>query len=161
MKNTLCCFCAFIILMSLCACHQNANQVIAPANFYYLTDPSNYQAKAITPEIRETAGISNDLTTLLQLYLDGPVSENYINPFPKNVTVLSIDVANTTASIQLSSRFTQLSDADMTSACACLTLTVLELTQRHRLTITSVDAFGNIIYTASMTKDHILLSDID
>ena len=161
MKKTLCFFLAFIFMLSLCACRQNSQQIIAPANFYYLTEPSNYQAKAITPEVRETAEVSGDLKALLQLYINGPVSEDYINPFPKNITVLSVDVASTTASIQLSNRFTQLSEADMTSACACLTLTVLELTQRHRLTITSVDAFGNIIYTASMTKDHILLSDTD
>lgn len=159
MRQLFCVICAVVLLLSMCACNNNASQIIKPVNFYYQTDPSNYHAKAITPEVRESDGYSNDLKGLLQQYVNGPVSDGFLNPFPKNVSVLSVEVTNTTVALQLNSRFAQLGETDMTLACACLTETVLEITQRHRLVITSVDAFGNIIYTTSMTRDHILLSD--
>lgn len=161
MRRCICVFCATLILFSLCSCSRNDRTIVKPVNFYYKTDPANYQENAISPEVRESDGYTNDLKGLLQLYVEGPVSKTLINPFPENITVEGITVNNTTVDLQLNSPFAQLSDIEMTTACACLTMTVLELTERHRLIITALDHAGNIIYTTSMTKDHILLSDID
>lgn len=160
MKRWICALCA-LILLATCGCSQNTPKPVKPVNFYYRTDPGNYQTEAITPEVRESEGYEDDLKGLIQLYVNGPVSKSYLNPFPAKVTVESITVNTSTVDLQLNARFAQLSDLDMTTACACLTMTILEITQRHRLIINAVDGSGNIIYTASMTKEHLLLSDYD
>lgn len=159
MKRCMSLICAMALLLSLCACSNTKPAVVKPVNFYYKTDPANYQAESITAEIRDSDGYEEDLKGLIQLYVDGPVSKDYLNPFPRRLTVESITVNNTTVEVQFNARFSLLSDLDMTTACACLTMTILELTQRHRLIITAVDKSGNVIYTGSMTRDHILLSD--
>lgn len=161
MKKWICLICAITIFCSLCACGQKNPPIVKPVYFYYKTDPADYQQSSITPETRELEGYEDDLKRLIQLYVDGPITKAHINPFPERTTVNSIIVNNTTVEIQLNSPFAQLTDLDMTTACACLAMTVLEITQRHRLIITAVDDSGNIIYTGSMTRDHILLSDYD
>ena len=161
MKRWISMACAAAMLFTLCACSKNNPSVVSPVNFYYKTDPANYQAGSITPEVRDSDGYDDNLKGLIQLYIDGPASKSYLNPFPKRLTVKSITVNNTTVELQLNAAFTQLTDLDMTTACACLTMTLLEITQRHRLIITAIDESGNVIYTGSMTRDHILLSDYD
>lgn len=158
MKRIICLICTFLILFSLCSCKQNSDKLVKPVNFYYLTDPAHYLRDAVTAEIRESSPYEDDLVALIQLYLQGPQSNDMINPFPEKVLVKSIGVNNTTVDLQLSESFSQLSEIDMTAACACLTLTTLEITGRNRLVITSLDSQDNIIYTASMTKDQVLLS---
>lgn len=147
------------LLMACCGCGQADSVLQEPVNFYYRTDPANYTSQTITPEKRESAGYEDDMTKLLQLYVKGPVTDGFVNPFPKNVEVKGVSVNSNTVYLLLSEEFAELSHINMTSACACLTLTVLELTQRNRLVITARDDAGNIIYTASMSKDQILLSD--
>ena len=158
MKRWICALCAFILLAT-CGCSQSTSKPVKPVNFYYKTDPDNYQANAITPETRESKGYEDDLKGLIQLYINGPISKTYLNPFPQKTVVDSITVNTTTVDLQLNAQFAQLSDLDMTTACACLTMTILEITQRHRLIINAVDESGNIIYTISMTKDYLLLCD--
>lgn len=161
MRRCICLFCVILFLLPVCGCARKDAAIVKPVNFYYKTDPANYREKAISPEVRESNGYTDDLKRLLQLYIDGPISKTLINPFPENILVESITVNNTTVDLQLNSPFAQLSDMEMTTACACLTMTVLELTERHRLIITVLDHACNILYTTSMTRDHILLSDID
>ena len=158
MKRMICLICALLIAVSFTGCAQGNEKLFKPVNFYYSTNPDHYEKDAITAERRESQGYENDLEGLIQLYLDGPLSNNYINPFPDHVTVNSVVINSTNVELRVSEEFAQLSDIEMTTACACLTMTVLELSDRGRLIITSCDASDNIIYTVSLTKDQILLS---
>ena len=158
MNRLICFICTFLILISLCSCGQSGEKLVKPVDFYYLTDPAHYLRNALTAEKRESVHYEDDLVALVQLYLQGPQSNDLITPFPEKVIVRSVSVNNTTVDLRLDSSFAQLSDIDMTAACACLTLTILEITGRNRLVITSLDSHDNIIYTASMTKDQVLLS---
>lgn len=161
MKRFLCIFCILVSLLSCIGCSSTNKAFKQPTNFYYLTNPENYQANAITPELREASNYKDNLLGLMQLYVSGPLTEQHINPFPKGTAVQDIIINNVTVEILLNDSFAELRDVELTSACACLTMTVLELTGRHRLIITALDDSGETIYNTSMTKDHILLSDTD
>ena len=161
MKRYLCYICIIAIILSFCGCANTSTKLKKPAKFYYLTDPENYQSNAITPELRESSEYTDDLRSLIQVYLEGPTSSLYINPFPQKTIVQDITVNNVTVEIILNDAFSQLNEVELTSACACLTMTILDLTERQRLIITTLDNVGNVVYTTSMTKEHILLSDTD
>ena len=161
MKRFVCILCILASILACFGCSSAKKAIKKPVAFYYLTNPENYQANAITPEARESSNYDDDLLGLMQLYVSGPLSNQHINPFPKGTTVQNIILNNVTVEIVLNDSFAELSNVEMTSACACLTMTVLELTGRHRLIITALDDSGETIFNTSMTKEHILLSDTD
>lgn len=158
MKRIICIICAVLLLLSFCGCNQYEEKLISPVNFYYLTGSENYEDPAIVTEQRESVNFENDMVGLIELYLKGPETDALRSPFPTGVSVKSITVNDLTVDLRLDETFAQLSDIDMTAACACLTLTLLEMTNRNRLVITAMDASDNIIYTASMTRDQIILT---
>ena len=159
MKRLICVVIALVIFVSASGCGKQEASIAKPVNFYYKTNPEKYQSAAITPEVRESKDFENDLAGLLQLYLTGPLSEDFTNPFPEGLEIISVKVNNSNVQLQLNANLALLSDTRMSIACACLTLTTLELAQRNRIVITALDESGNILYTASMTKDQILLND--
>ena len=160
MKRFICVIIVLLTLLSMVGCTAKESDIIKPANFYYRTAAVKYQSDAITAEIRESSGYdSGDLKGLMQLYIDGPISKEYINPFPRGLKVVDVTVNSSNVQLQFNDRLALLNNTDMSIACACLTLTTLDLTHRSRIIITAADASGNIIYTASMTKDQILLND--
>ncbi len=161
MKRLICILCILASVLACFGCSSAKKAIKNPVNFYYLTNPENYQANAITPEVRESSNYDDDLLGLMQIYVNGPLTDQHINPFPKGTAVQNITLNNVTVEIILNDSFAELNNVEMTSACACLTMTILELAGRHRLIITALNDSGETIYSTSMTKEHILLSDTD
>lgn len=161
MKRFISILCVLASVLACIGCSSAKKAIKKPVNFYYLTNPENYQANAITPEVRESSNYDDDFLGLMQIYVNGPLTGQHINPFPKGTAVENITLNNVTAEIVLNDSFAELSNVEMTSACACLTMTILELTGRHRLIITALNDSGDTIYSTSMTKEHILLSDTE
>lgn len=132
----LCCMMA----VSLLGCESKDGNGV---NFYYCHDREHYQYfqddGVIEAESRDIASHRNDLKYAVGLYLAGPMREGLIAPFPKGTRLLSIEYADDRIRIVLSDQHNTMTDSEFTLACACLTMTCMDLVPCTEVTIDSGD----------------------
>ena len=118
------------LVLSLSACQKEEQKIQEPVNFYYLRQEATYGSadSLITTVIAEGMDYKNDPAGLLNLYLQVPEDSNYRSPFPSGTRIISMEHANSIVRLTLSENFAALTGMDLTIACACLTLTTLDLT---------------------------------
>lgn len=128
-----------LLCLFLCGC--GMERMKEPVTFYYLK--SNYEYFScngvIDREEREAAGHREDLSYLLALYLMGPTEEELRSPLPRGVWILAAAQEARQITIQLSDTLENMSDLDYSLACACLSMTCLDMTDAERVTIISGD----------------------
>ena len=125
----------FILLLILClllaGCVQQQPSLITTLKFYYPLQVADYTlgASYIQPELREGAGVDKSLKNMLNLYLKGPKDQiTFQMPFRYNTQVVSISRGSTMLDITLNRGFANYTGLDLTIACACITMTCMELT---------------------------------
>ena len=99
------------------------------------------------------------MTGIINKYLQGPNTDECVSPFPAGVSVLSIEQHDSKLSIQLSAPFAELSGIDLTLACACLSKTIMQLTQCTTVEISVPGATLNGSASIIMDEQHLLLLD--
>ena len=161
MKNLLCVILILALSFTLAACASPKEDIKDPVSFYYRQLEMDYgnAPSAIAKEIRDAQSRRQDYSYLLSLYFKGPEEYSLYNPFPRSTTVKSFALQDGAVDLQLSSAFASLSGLDLSIACACLTITVCEMTGAEQVTISAADSLldGNPKITMSL-KD-LLLSD--
>lgn len=150
-----------VLLLLLSACSPSANNHEKPLQFYYPTQEASYTqgASYIQHETREGANLGDDLIVILNAYIKGPVDETaYQNPFQSTTQVISLTSEGQILDVTLSRGFANLSGLRLTTACACLTMTCLSLTDaeyvRIRANGTTLDGAQYI----EMSRSNLLLS---
>ena len=153
MKKGLCLLLGLCQLLSGCAL--TGDRLKEPVTFYYLREEYQYgtQGGVIVSEEREASGHGRDLSYLLALYLVGPMKEGLVCPLPMGTGIVSLEQTPSGISLVLSDTLGSLSDADYSLACACLTLTCLDITGGEKVTITSGSR------SVTMTRDSLTLFD--
>ena len=154
-------FISFVILcVILCGCSSAANKLTEPVKFYYRvsTVSFNTDSGVIAGETREGVHFQNTLE-LLAAYLRGPVTDNLTCPFPSDVTVISVDTVNATCTVTLSKDFSALSGLDLTIACNCLGMTLLEHTGVNTVEIIAAEAELDGQKSVLITRNSFLLFD--
>lgn len=129
MKRMMTVVMVILLVIPFCGC-KKGNDVRDPVNFYYCTDPVDYNSAdaVLSPEIREGEGYGDDLQALLDIYLDGPITAGFRSPFPSGVYVETITSKDDLVTVSLSKEFAQLTDYTLTLACAGLSMTLMDLT---------------------------------
>lgn len=159
MKRLLALLLMLTLLVGITACRENSEPVLQPINFYYISDPFTYGSAEglIRAQIADAAHYNGSLLETLNGYLAGPNEAGYGHTFPTGSQVYQIDLVNETAYLQMNNAFARLKGIDLTVACACLTMTVMELTGSKSVNIStlSIPLDGNASIT--MSKDTILL----
>lgn len=152
MKRFFSCLLIVLFVLSLTGC---GNSVSDYTDFYYcnIEYPFGKDGSVIVSETRDITGHKGELSYLISLYLAGPSSKNLESPFPNNVKLVSAQVEENCTTIELSSFSRQLSDSEMVLACACLSLSAMEITGTEEVTIVSGEK--NI----TMNKNDLLLFD--
>ena len=133
MKRIICLILVFSFLLS--GCTISGVRIKDPVSFHYLCD--HYQEKlccVIASEQREASGHVGDLSYLLALYLMGPVSEEMHTPLPAG-TRIDARLDGNHVYLELMETDESFSDIDFSLACACLTLTTLDITGAEDVTI--------------------------
>ena len=151
---------AVLLLVLFCSCG-NRSDFRAPVNFYYCTDPIDYNTSTavVSPEGREGFGYTEDPKALLDLYLQGPVSDGFRSPFPKGVYVDSIDCADAIVHLSLNSSFSQLSGSDLTLACTCVSMTVFDMTDCEAVRICVTGGLLDGKEYIELSRDELLFLD--
>jgi len=135
MKRILTIFMLLCLLLSGCSLFTSDEW--DPILFYYRR--GNYlmgsSDGAIAPEERDGTGHITDMDYLLRLYLTGPHDEELVSPFPADVQLISVRTGQNMVTVSLSGSPEGLSEAAKTLACACLTLTCLDIADEESVMI--------------------------
>lgn len=143
------------IMLALCGCSFGQRSSEDHVTFYYCRTEYAYGTEdgVIAGEDRDVTGHTGDLSYLLPLYLVGPLDEELISPFPARTQLVSMESQEDSLLLALSDTSGSLSDSQFSLACACLTMTCLELTNAAEVIITSGQR------TVTMTRESLLLFD--
>ena len=164
MKRLLCIVLAILLLLSLAACSQGNSEPRVPVTFYYRTLEYGLEKgeKVISSEEREAFGHLEDYAYLVDMYLQGPTTENCISPFPAGTTLEQLDFMADTVLIQLSSHISLISGAELTVACVCLGKTVSQMTGMKSVRISAKgDLLDGKEYITISKEDFRLIDDWD
>ena len=116
-----------------------------PGTFYYHRTDTAFRGDegVLAPEVRELAGVSDDLSAQLTLYCAGPKEPGLENPLPPGTTILSHSLYNQVLTLRFNATLAQLSGVELTVAAGCLARTFLPLTGASTLILTAEGAFLN------------------
>ena len=112
MKKLIVCILCFTMMLSLCSCKANEEEILEPAEFYYCRETIGYNSLegVIAAETRESVHFAGDPQLLLESYLRGPRSEEMVSPLPAGVKLLSYEkIDDNTSMAQI--RFLNTKDA--------------------------------------------------
>ena len=141
-------------LIFLSGCNLSAERMKEPVTFYYVRSGfATDMSQVIGTEQREASGHRGDLSYLLALYLIGPSQEGLATPLPKGTRIITVEDRAGGIQLKLSDTEEAMTDAEFSLACACLSLTSMDLTGAERVTILS----GN--RTVTMTRENLELYD--
>lgn len=126
-----------ILLLSLCSCAAEQQQPEGSVAFYYQKNSIDPAASdgVISKDYQVLSASSSDHTAVLNAYLQGPVSDPLHRVFPMGITLISLDIQNKQADVVLGGTFDTLEGMERTIFCACLTLTVCDLTGVRQVSI--------------------------
>lgn len=130
MKRLACILSSLILLVSLAACSEQAQQVQSAAQFYYLRSETTYgeAGSVFAGEVRDVYGHTEDMNYLLSLYLCGPSDDSLYSPFPAETVLSAAEVTDGVLTITLRGvDFSRQSKLQQTISCACLAKTCLEI----------------------------------
>ena len=159
MKKLLCIL-LVLCMLPLFGCAQPEDPIENPVFFYYRQKNLTYdnETSVIAKELRDAGTRLDDISYLLEQYLQGPESETLLATFPRG-SQISFQVLENTAVIVVNDKFAALTGIDLSLACACLTLTVCELTGTDHALIQGQDALLDGNQSIYMSKNSILLLD--
>ena len=126
MKKLIVCILCFTMMLSLCSCKANEEEILEPAEFYYCRETIGYNSLegVIAAETRESVHFAGDPQLLLESYLRGPRSEEMISPLPAGVKLLSYEKIDDTVFLLFSKEFSTLSGIRLSTACSCIVMTL-------------------------------------
>ena len=162
MKRAVSAILTVLIVIVLFGCAKGSNDYEAPVVFYYR--PTSEAHKSTPPvfatEIRETANLSGDSLSVLNLYLNGPISEKCLSPFPAGVTAESITFDGTVVTVTMSNAFASLTGINLTIACAGIYQTMTPVWNCGEVLIqcNSMQLDGQ--NTISINHDSLIFTDI-
>ena len=137
MKKGCCLYLIVILLLSLCSCAVERQPPEGSVAFYYQRssiDPAE-SGGVISKDYQVLSVPSSDYISVLKTYLQGPVSDPLHRVFPTGITLIELDIHGKQADVVLGGTFGALEGMDRTIFCACLTLTVCDLTGAEQLSI--------------------------
>ncbi len=137
MKKRYCVYLIVILLLSLCSCAAKQQPPEGAIAFYYQRssiDPAESDG-VISKDYQVLAAPSSDYISVLNTYLQGPVSDPLHRVFPIGITLIELDIQNKQADVVLGGTFDALEGMERTIFCACMTLTVCDLTGAQQVSI--------------------------
>lgn len=126
------------LLFGLCACQPENPPPRQPVNFYYRNTEITYGSDSgvISAQVSEGAGYTDPID-LLNKYLKGPSDSTHDATFPASTKILDMTVQGDTAYLKMNTSLARLTGIDLTIACACITMTTIELTGVTTVTISA------------------------
>ncbi len=156
MKRILSALLCLLLMLPCLGCSNGEKSIL----FYYTRAEFLYgtQDAVIAQEVREAPGHEDDLDYLLNLYLEGPLNQNFISPYPEGTAFQGFTYSDATMYVTLSQEFAQLEGMDHTIAAACMAYTCFQLTAAEKVVIKcNSEKYGNRSIT--LTRESMVLFD--
>ena len=162
MKKLLCLILSLLFCVNFWGCQEEKPKLEQPVRFYYLTStPENgIQDKVIDAVSVEGAGKLEDIHSLLNEYLRGTSEPGFETTFPASTKILKLTVSDSIAAVEMNSAIARLSGIDLTIACACITMTVMELTGASQVRISASNSTLDGAETVVMDINSLTMLDI-
>ncbi len=160
MKRFLSFICIAAALFCQFGCTNQAEKLKNPVDVFYCTSPIKYNSfeGVFAREQRDFAGWSGNLQGFLNEYVTGPTSNGLTSPFPLNGQILTLEHEGTAISLLLSIHFSKLSPNELTLACACLSMTLFQLSNADRVSF-QIDGANEDRTIITMTRENLCLMD--
>ena len=151
----------FSILLGLTACTKQDAAIKEPVTFYYRRAALSYDENdtVILSQVADADGHKKDLHWILEKYLQGPEQEDVLQTFPQGTSLVSLEMDGDVFSVVLSHHLGNLTGVDLTIACACLTKTIISLTNAKTVIIQAENANLNGAPQIIMNEEILLLLD--
>lgn len=161
MKRWFCLLIATIISISGFGCTGKNTEIMKPINVFYCRNEVSYNTEdgVLFPETREFSGFEHNMVGFLNRYLDGPQSKHLYSPFPAGSKILELKQDHDDVRVVLSRDFSLLSGYELTICCACISRTVLELTNSQNVYLHIDGEQENDSAVLVMSRDNLLLMD--
>lgn len=156
------CAIAFLISILLALAGCGSNKTSNSVTFYYPRNPKD-SARSFSETFygteKRNCNNAQDLQHLLTTYLQGPLGDDLISPFPEDTLLTDLEILETQITVCLTGEFSRLSGINLTTACACLSLTVFSLTDAETVRIISpaIDKMPAVEMT--MSRTNLILTD--
>ena len=96
----------------------------------------------------------------MQDLLDGPTQEGLKSPFPRGLTLQSLEVEGNTICITLSEHYSGLTDMSQTLADACIVMTLCQLTGVEAVEISTDGFWASRPASRTLTPEQLELSSL-
>lgn len=161
-KRLIALFLLLTMLFTGCSVGADKDSMTNPFRFYY--KPANVEADfglgAVPFEYRDMGTHGEDYSWVLERYLKGPLSSELAAPFQVTTTLEALTLEDGCMYLTLSESFADLTDIDLTVACACITLTCLEF---REVSSVSIRVEGKLLggrREMVMSRDALLTEDL-
>ena len=129
------CFLMVITLLPACSANETTEQGYS---FYYCKSEYQYGSHSSVVTAENFVPVeTNNPESLVEAYLNGPISDELVSPFPAGTKLKSMQIGADQVQIILTSEFASLDRIDLTIACACITLTIQNITDRTMVEISA------------------------
>ena len=149
-------------LASLTGCGRPPHPADDQIVFYYPRVNINYgrEDSVISSELRDVQSRADDVSYVIRLYLNGPVSDELYSPFYSDTTLFGAERVEDTLYITLGGKqINQKSQLQFTVACACLAKTCFSLTDVSEIHINTLIRDNSGMEALVFTKDNLILWD--
>ena len=163
MKRLLLILVVLLFLLPVCGCKKSAETISNPANFYYRSSSTEFftDDSVIKPEIRETQQCGENILNIINLYFQGPISDDYTTPFPQELVALEVEQNNESLLIKLNDSFANLNGVDRTLACSCILKTVADLTNCSTVELQFPSPNSDQSNSIQLSVDDLCFIDLD
>jgi hypothetical protein len=151
-----------LCLISLCGCQRSKQPVDDQIVFYYPRLNLNYgqEDAVISSELRDIENRANDISYVIRLYLNGPVSDELYSPFYSDTTLFGAERVDNTLYITLGGKeINQKSQLQFTIACACLAKTCFSLTDVSEIHINTLIRENSGLSAIVFDNENLILWD--
>ncbi len=162
MKKAITILLIFACVFSLFGCDADQEELKKPVTVYYKRAQMGYGASdsVIATYALEAVGHETDTTFLFQEYLHGPDSSDFSTTFPSGTALISYQLEGLTAKVVLSDQFATLTGIDLSVACACLSKTIMSLTDCREVIIRAEHAQLDNNNFITISSNSYLLQDL-
>ena len=162
MKKLILFLLAIAFCLSAFGCKNRAANYDAPATFYYLQNQEalDLSEHVIRGETRETVHLNADLSQILNLYFEGPISVSNYSPFPSGLSVIRLSQEEDKVYLTLNKVFAQLEGLDLSVASTCISMTLFELTGCNSVELSAEGTLSNGEESIVISQDLLYLLDL-
>lgn len=160
MKKFLCFILISAISLGLLGCTPETDKIEKPVSFYYCKDPIDFDSPdgVIAAEIRESVNYRSH-AKLIDRYMRGPNSDTLVSYFPYDTKVINMSVSNNTVTVEVSEYLSKVTGIELTLACTCLAMTLMDLTNTDTVKISAENALLDGKEVITITKGSLLFQD--